>query len=77
MNKLQKFNLSKECQDLVSGKRKKKKLSRAFRVEQNTAYLFVLILISNSASIHSMSPYLFFIQHLDQYIYHLQIIQHL
>ena len=43
MNNLQKFNLSKECHDLVSGKVKKKKLSHAFRVEQWTAYLFVLI----------------------------------
>ena len=43
MNKLQKFNLSKDCHDLISGKKKKKKMSRAFRVEQNTAYLFVLV----------------------------------
>ena len=43
MNKLQQFNLSQECHDLVSGKKKKKKLSHAFKVEQYTAYLFVLI----------------------------------
>ena len=43
MNKLQQFNLSQDCRDLLTGKKRKNKLSKAFKKEQNTAYLFVLI----------------------------------
>lgn len=43
MNKLQKFNLSASCKNILTGKTKKKKHSKDYYKEQITAYLFVLI----------------------------------